>query len=186
MRWLSLATETIWRDFLQPTMCRPRTADIWTEIHQGRAACQPRSRQLSRCYCNATSLLLLWDANYGTKTRRQCGSMVLATLYVSAHSLCSLLELNLCKSTIVARQQQDQRDSSAAWLSSHVYNAARQPGGGNLQHVQVGNEPVTRWHNHQAYSWLRYRRAALQSSHICKEPCAGWRNRGISLPLRLR
>ena len=105
MRRLLLPTEIFWRDFLQPTMCRPRTADIWADIRQGGAACQPQSRQL--CYCNATARLRLWDADYDTKTRRRCSSVVLVTLYVSAHSLCGLSERHLCKSTTVARQQQD-------------------------------------------------------------------------------
>jgi hypothetical protein len=118
MRRLLLPMETIWRDFLQPTMCRPRTADIWADICQGRTACQQQSRQL--CYCNETANLWLWDADYCTKTRRPCGRVVLATLYVSAHSLCGLLERHLCKSTIVARQRQDRSAAACQHCSPAI------------------------------------------------------------------
>ena len=103
---LMIPTETRWLDFLQPPMCRPRTADIWTaDLRHGGAACQQRSRQL--CYCNATAHLWLGGADYGTKTRRRCCSVVQAKLYVAAHSLSCPSELHLCKLTIVALQQQD-------------------------------------------------------------------------------
>ena len=106
MRRLLIPTETRWRDFLQPTMCRPRTTDIWTaDIRRGGAACQQRSRQL--CYGNATAHLRLRDADYGTTTRRRCGNVVQAKLYVATHSLSGPSERHLCKSTIIARQQQD-------------------------------------------------------------------------------
>ena len=106
MKRLLIPTETRWRDFLQPTMCRPRTTDIWTaDIRHGGAACQQWSRQL--CYGNATAHLRLRDADYGTTTRRRCGNVVQAKLYVATHSLSGPSERHLCKSTLIARQQQD-------------------------------------------------------------------------------
>ena len=115
-----IPTETRWRDFLQPTMCRPRTADIWTadiwtaDIRRGGAVCRQRSRQ--RCYCNATAHLQVRDADYGTKTRRRCGSVVQAKLYVAVHSLSCPSERHLCKSTIVTRQQQQRNPAIIARL----------------------------------------------------------------------